>query len=77
MYSKAQYELQFKKWNLRKNMNKEEWNFVHHRIEKRRHEGKESETYFRNALVPNKKVKKETSRHLPPTFEHTYPSGNI
>jgi hypothetical protein len=67
--SKSQYDLQFKKWNLRKNLNKNAWKFIHCRLEKRKCQGKESEIYFNNVLVPNKKVKKEISRHVLPTLQ--------
>jgi hypothetical protein len=74
--SKGQYELQFKKWKLRKNMTKDEWKFVLHRLEKRRREGKDSETFFDNSLVPMKKIKKEMARHPLSTFEQGMLSGN-
>ena len=73
--SKSQYYLQFKKWNLRKNLNENEWRFIHYRLEKRKRQGKESEVSFNNTLVPVKKVKKEISRHIPPTFEQGLSSG--
>jgi hypothetical protein len=73
--SKSQYDLQFKKWHLRKNLNKNAWRFIHYRVEKRKSQGKESEVYFNNTLVPDKKVKKEISRHVLPTFQQGLSSG--
>jgi hypothetical protein len=63
--SKAQYETQFRSWNLRKNLTKEDWRFIHLRVQKRKLENKDSEVYFNNAVIPNKKVSKEIGRHVP------------
>lgn len=74
--SKAQYVRQFKKWGFGKNSTTEEWKFIARRIRKRALEGKESETYIRGELATNKKIKKEISRHVPPSFENGRNSGN-
>jgi hypothetical protein len=58
--SKAQYERQFNKWNFRKNRKNPEWKFVHHRIEKRKRCGKESDLFIDGVLTSTKKVRKET-----------------
>ncbi|KAL3425097.1 ankyrin repeat protein [Phlyctema vagabunda] len=60
--SKNQYERQFKTWNFRKKLKAAEWQFVDHRIKKRKREGKDSEVFFNNALVSAKKIKKEIPR---------------
>src|SRR2546421_139885 len=66
--SKAQYEDQFKKWNMRKNLKISEWKYVAHRVQKRKREGLESEIYINETHIPPKKVKKEVSRHSIPTY---------
>jgi hypothetical protein len=75
--SKAQYERQFKKWKFRKHRKHLEWKFVHHRIEKRKRGGKESNLYIGGVLIPKKKIRKETSRHNFPTLQERYGQGNI
>jgi hypothetical protein len=37
--SKAQYEDQFRKWDIRKNLKASEWKYVAHRVQKRKIEG--------------------------------------
>ena len=74
--SKAQFELQFKKWKFRKNLNNEEWEYVRHRSVKRQRDGKDSEAYINGSLISTKKIKKEVSRRFPPTFEESCASGN-
>jgi len=59
-----------------KNTNNEEWRYIARRIEKRDLDGKESETYISGRLISNKKIRKEVSRHAPPTFEQDRHSGN-
>jgi hypothetical protein len=66
--SKAQYEDQLKKWDMRKNLKASEWKYVAHRMQKRKREGLESDIYVHDTLVPPKKVKKEVSRHSIPTY---------
>lgn len=75
--SKAQYERQFNKWKFRKNRKHPEWKFVHHRIAKRKRNGKESNLYIGGVLIPTKKIHKETSRHNFPTIHERYGQGNI
>ncbi|MCJ1269666.1 hypothetical protein MMC22_009558 [Lobaria immixta] len=60
--TKAQYEIQFKKWDLRKNLTNKEWDYVHSRVEKRKREEKDSDVYFKRTKIPEKKLKKELSR---------------
>jgi hypothetical protein len=66
--SKAQYERQFRKWKFRKNRKDPEWKFVHHRVEKRKRGGKESDVYIDGVLIAKKKICQETSRHNHPTY---------
>lgn len=61
--SKAQYELHFKKWGFRKNLTKEEWRVVDHKIGKRKREHKESEVLLDKFLIESKKVKRATLRY--------------
>jgi hypothetical protein len=75
--SKAQYERQFKKWKFRKNRKQPEWKFVHHRIEKRKRGGRESNLYISGVLIPKGTVRKETSRHNLPTIQERYGQGII
>jgi hypothetical protein len=44
-------------------------------LEKRKHDGKESETYINGKLIPNKKIKKEISRYLLPSYYSTLGTG--
>jgi glyoxylate carboligase len=66
--SKAQYEDQLKKWDMRKNLKASEWKYIAHRIQKRKREGLESDIYFNDTPIPPKKIKKEVSRHSIPTY---------
>jgi hypothetical protein len=61
--SKAQYELQFKKWSFRKNRTSEEWKIVAHKITQRENEHKDSEVLVNGSLINPKKLKKETLRY--------------
>lgn len=67
--SKAQYEIQFKKWNLRKNLTNEEWDYVHVCIRKRKREEKDSDVYFNLTKIPEKRIKKELSRRYPISYK--------
>jgi hypothetical protein len=61
--SKAQYELQFKKWNFRKNRTAEEWKIVAHKITQRECKHKGSEVLVNGNLISPKKLRKETLRY--------------
>lgn len=61
--SKSKYERRFKKWNMRKNLTREEWITVGRKVKKRKLHGKESEVYVDGALIPKRKVRKETMRN--------------
>lgn len=61
--TKAQYELQFKKWHFRKNRTAEEWRIVAQKLTERKQEGKESEVVLNGKLISSKKIRKETLRY--------------
>ncbi|KAI0441693.1 ankyrin repeat-containing domain protein [Xylaria telfairii] len=59
--NKNQYEYQFKKWGVKKNVKKEDWQHLRHQLQKRT--GKQSEvTLFGIPLSP-RRVRKETQRY--------------
>jgi len=60
---KSQYELQFKKWQFRKNRTASEWNIVARKLAKRKDEYKESEVVLNGNLLDPKKLRKETLRY--------------
>jgi hypothetical protein len=62
---KSQYELQFKKWQFRKNRTAEEWKIIAHKLTERKKEHKESEVVLNGNLINPKKLKKETLRYGP------------
>jgi hypothetical protein len=61
--SKSQYEKYFKRWKFRKNLTKEEWTPVRHKVLARKREGKESDIYLEGVLMPAKKVKRGIGRY--------------
>ncbi|KAE8442754.1 hypothetical protein EG329_002894 [Mollisiaceae sp. DMI_Dod_QoI] len=67
--SKAQYIRKLDKWGLKKHSTKEKWEYISQKLQKRKLEGKESDTFINGKLVPLKKVKKETSRHALPSWQ--------
>jgi len=60
---KSQYELQFKKWQFRKNRTAEEWKIVAHKLTERKKEHKDSEVVLNGNLINPKKLRKETLRY--------------
>ncbi|KUJ14548.1 ankyrin, partial [Mollisia scopiformis] len=74
---KAQYTRKFKQWNFSKYSTSDKWKFVARELEKRKRDGKESETYINGKLIPNKKIKKETSRYLLPSYYNTLGTSPI
>jgi hypothetical protein len=56
---------QFKKWRWRKNISTAEWGLIDKALLRRREEGRESEVYFNNIRIPDTRVRKEISRHVP------------
>ena len=75
--SKAQYETQLKKWDFRKNMTNKEWDYTLLRMRKRKFDGKESDVYFNGSKVPEKKLKKQMSRHFPLTQDQLFDTTPI
>lgn len=67
--SKAQYIRKFEQWDFKKNSTDAKWKFIAQKSQKRTLEGKESDIYLDGKLVPRKKVKKEISRHTPPSWQ--------
>ena len=61
--SKEQYVRRFKKWNFSKNVTDVSWAIVSHKVQKRRLNGKDSMIYHKGKSVPDKKARKEMSRH--------------
>ncbi|KFY43351.1 hypothetical protein V494_02026 [Pseudogymnoascus sp. VKM F-4513 (FW-928)] len=66
--SKSQYIRKLQQWNFKKNSTNETWKFVARRLEKRKLEGKDSETRINGDLVATKKLKHEISRYA--TFSY-------
>ncbi|KAI1359796.1 hypothetical protein F5Y08DRAFT_349396 [Xylaria arbuscula] len=68
--TKHQYEYQFKKWGFKKNIHKDVWQYVGHRIQKRKRLGKKSEITLFGTQLPLEKVRKEVQRYT------TIPTAN-
>ncbi|KFY29261.1 hypothetical protein V491_00118 [Pseudogymnoascus sp. VKM F-3775] len=67
--SKAQYIRKLQQWNFKKNSTNETWKFVARRLEKRRLEGKDSETLINDELIATKKLKHEISRYATLSYQ--------
>ncbi|KAF6831792.1 hypothetical protein CPLU01_06582 [Colletotrichum plurivorum] len=69
--TKAQLEYKLKIWEFRKKAPKKSgealWQYVGHRVAKRKHNGKESDVILKRQLLDSSKVVKETNRHQPST----------
>ncbi|PGH07901.1 hypothetical protein AJ80_07941 [Polytolypa hystricis UAMH7299] len=61
--SKAQYERQLKKWNFCKYRNKDHWKAIGYHVGKRKRDGKDSDVYEDDSLLPEPKVRKEIARY--------------
>ena len=61
--TKSQFELQFKKWQFRKNCTAEEWRIVASKIRKRKRVYKESEVILNGHTINPKKLRKEIYRY--------------
>ncbi|KAJ9272330.1 hypothetical protein DTO212C5_1515 [Paecilomyces variotii] len=69
--NKYQYGRQFKQWGFKKNSSDERWKFIAHRREKRKRDGKDpGPVSLDGRLVPESKVRKETSRHVTLTSQY-------
>ncbi|KAI8951693.1 hypothetical protein F4801DRAFT_544006 [Xylaria longipes] len=75
---KHQYEYQLKKWGIKKNLQKDVWRYVGHKIRKRKIVGKRSKITLFGMQLPPDKVRKEVQRYTTiPTakdFERGVPS---
>ena len=73
---KSQYELQFKKWQFRKNRTAGEWKIVAHKLMKRKLKHKETEVILNGKFINPKKLSKETRRYgsISTGIEH-FPPG--
>ncbi|TVY25720.1 Ankyrin-1 [Lachnellula hyalina] len=58
-------------WKLSKNSTGDKWKFVARKLEKRKHEGKESATYIDGKLIPKKKIRREISRYCSLSSSYT------
>jgi len=58
------------KWGFRKNSTKEDWEFIAHRMKRRKLQGKQSEVYINGSLASIRKVKKEISRYDLPSWKN-------
>ncbi|KAE9576405.1 hypothetical protein CGMCC3_g7478 [Colletotrichum fructicola] len=70
LVSKAQLEYKLKTWGFRKKIPKKKsddiWQYVGHRIEKRkRQDNKDSDVFLNGRLLDPAKVRKEINRHQP------------
>lgn len=62
---------------MRKNLTNEEWNYTLLRVRKRKFDGKESDVYLNGRVVPDKRIKKEMSRHFTLTQEQLLDTVSI
>ncbi|KAI0410273.1 ankyrin repeat-containing domain protein [Xylaria grammica] len=60
---KHQYEYQFKKWGFKKNIDRDVWQYVGHRIQKRKRLGKKSEITLYGRKFPSEKLRKRVQRY--------------
>lgn len=63
---KAQYEAKFITWDWRKNLSESEWKYVASKLEERG--DRDTEVYLHGRRILPKRVKKEISRHVRPTW---------
>jgi hypothetical protein len=65
---KNQYTAQFRKWQWKKNLEKDEWKYIGKQVAKRRAVGKESEVYHNGRLISAVRLKKEIPRYVQPSY---------
>ncbi|RYP49977.1 hypothetical protein DL768_004412 [Monosporascus sp. mg162] len=58
---KSQFEYKFKKWGVRKNARRDEWQYLRRQMQKR--EGRISEVTIRGRVIPEHKIRKELQRY--------------
>ncbi|KAI0443018.1 hypothetical protein F4803DRAFT_341135 [Xylaria telfairii] len=61
--SESAYEKQLRKWGVRKNLRRKDWEYIGHHINKRERKNKKSEVFYFGTLLPAPKVHKETQRY--------------
>ncbi|KAF4458924.1 Sex-determining fem-1 [Fusarium albosuccineum] len=61
--TKAQLEYKLKNWNISKNIDRKAWQSIDRKINKRKHDGKNSDVIFCGKRLKQPKVDKEISRH--------------
>ena len=49
---------------MRKKMTQKDWEFVSHRVQKRRNRNRKSEVYFNDRIIESHKLNKELARHI-------------
>ncbi|CAI0647392.1 unnamed protein product, partial [Colletotrichum noveboracense] len=71
--TKAQLEYKLKVWGFRTRVPKKKgqavWQFIGHRIGKRKQQGKASDVFLNGELLDPAKVHKEINRHQPTSLE--------
>ncbi|KAF2177656.1 hypothetical protein K469DRAFT_515616, partial [Zopfia rhizophila CBS 207.26] len=60
--TKSQYEARFRKWGIRKNLRGDEWQILNKKLERRKMEGKQSDVYINEVIIPKSKIRKEIRR---------------
>ena len=74
MDSEYQYEEKFRTWGFRKNLNKDDYQYIDHRIKKRKAEDegleiqRETAVYLNDERIPPKRIKKALSNLSQPTL---------
>ncbi len=64
-YSQAQLDYQLNQWRFRQKMTKRGWNFVRHKISRRKRAGKRSTVILSGISLPPEVVHNETLRNRP------------
>ncbi|KPM40877.1 hypothetical protein AK830_g5729 [Neonectria ditissima] len=78
--TKAQLEYKLKKWEFRRNVDKETWASIDRKVSRRKRKGKESQVIHYGKRLKSSTIEKETNRHRDmansshPTFRLPYPS---
>ncbi|KAI0444156.1 ankyrin repeat-containing domain protein [Xylaria telfairii] len=60
---KHQYEYQLKQWGMKKNIQRDDWRYISHRVQKRKKAGKQSMVTVLGMPLPPEKVHKEVKRY--------------
>ncbi|EXL40284.1 hypothetical protein FOCG_17172 [Fusarium oxysporum f. sp. radicis-lycopersici 26381] len=65
---KGQLEYKLKSWNISKNLDKETWQYIGRKIDKRKKYGKDSDVIHCGRIIKKLKIAKETNRHRETNF---------